>query len=349
VRDHVFDALRRLRSLAALGGSADGRGLMLGALRAGGIDPDSLFDGAGHAPAPLSPQERCQMAQPVTLPEAVALDCPDWLGAELRAALGPDFASVLEALRDRAPVFVRVNCARMSRAEAAMVLADAGIGTRPVPDLRYGLEVIDNASRLRGSDAVLQGLVEMQDAASQAVVEALPLAPGARVLDYCAGGGGKALAMAALGARVWAHDADPRRMSDLPRRAARAGVTIRPCDTGGCLAFAPFDLVMADLPCSGSGSWRRNPEGKWTLTPARLDALVAVQAEILDSAAPLVAPAGVLAMATCSVLERENAGQVAAFLSRNPGWECALQRRWLPHPGGGDGFFLALLGRKSAS
>ena len=348
VRDLVFDALRRLRSLAALGGAATGRGLMLGALRADGVAPDSLFDGSRHGPAPLDAAERRHMEAAVALDTLEALDCPDWLEPELRASLGADFAPVLEALRQRAPVFLRVNAARMTRAAAIGALAAEGIAAEPVPGLDWALAVTANARRLRGSDALARGLVEMQDASSQAVIETLPLVPGARVLDYCAGGGGKALAMAARGADVCAHDADPRRMADLPRRAKRAGATIRLCGPQGPAKAAPYGLVLADLPCSGSGSWRRSPEGKWTLDAGRLRDLVALQASILDAAAGLVAPRGLLAMATCSVLECENGRQVAAFLARNPDWICTGQHRWLPRPGGGDGFFLALLQRKLA-
>jgi 16S rRNA (cytosine967-C5)-methyltransferase len=160
------------------------------------------------------------------------------------------------------------------------------------------------------------------------------------VLDYCAGGGGKALALAARGAAVTAHDADPGRMRDLPARAARAGARVE-------IEAAPagaFDLVLCDAPCSGSGTWRRAPEAKWRLTPERLAALTELQAQILDQAAPLVAPGGALAYATCSLLEAENGAQTADFLARHPGWQLENERRLTPLEGG-DGFYLALLRR----
>jgi 16S rRNA (cytosine967-C5)-methyltransferase len=161
------------------------------------------------------------------------------------------------------------------------------------------------------------------------------------VLDYCAGGGGKTLAMAARARlKLFAHDVDPRRMRDLPARAKRAGarVTLTEAPQG------PFDLVLADAPCSGSGSWRRAPEGKWLLTPDRLAGVIAVQAQILDRIATLVAPGGVLAYATCSLLRAENEAQIAAFQARSPGWSLASQRRLTPLDGG-DGFFVAVLRR----
>lgn len=166
--------------------------------------------------------------------------------------------------------------------------------------------------------------------------------PGQRVLDYCAGGGGKALALAARGARVMAHDANPARLADLPARATRAGVTIPVLRPEQVAARAPFDVVLTDVPCSGSGTFARNPQSKWTLTPARLDELTGIQARILDTAQAFVAPGGTLAYATCSLLDVENDAQVASFLSRHPAWRLVSRRLFTPEDGG-DGMFLALL------
>lgn len=340
VRDLVFDALRRRASWAALGGALTGRGLILGGLRERGQDPGEVFTGEGHAPAPLTPAEAAAGRAPGRLE---ALDCPDWLAPDLEAGLGPDFARVMAALRDRAPVQLRVNLRKAGREAAARRLADEGIATAPNPLSPTALDVTDGARRLQSCSAWAEGWVELQDAASQAVADTLPVAAGARVLDYCAGGGGKTLAMAGRAdAAFFAHDAAPARMRDLPARAARAGVPVRLIDDPA--AAAPYDLVLCDVPCSGSGAWRRAPEGKWRLDRAGLDRLIAAQAAILDAAAPLVAPGGVLAHATCSVLEAENAAQVAAFLARTPGWRQAGAWRWLPGDGG-DGFYVAHLTR----
>lgn len=338
VRDLVFDAIRCRRSFGVLGGGETGRGLILGGLRARGLDPAAIFTGEGHAPAP--PEEIGGV------PEGLAaLDCPDWLAPALQTSLGAGFAPVMEALRHRAPVFLRVHQGRATREAAMARLADEGIGTRPHPLASFALEVTANARKIQGSEAYATGLVEMQDAASQAVVEALPLARGMRVLDLCAGGGGKTLAMAARAElTLFAHDADPRRMADLAPRAARAGAAVTRTATPE--AEAPFDLVLCDVPCSGSGSWRRAPEGKWALTPARLAALAATQAAILDRAGGLVRPGGWLAYATCSLLNAENADQIAAFLARAPQFERTGGLRLTPLDGG-DGFFLALLKRKA--
>ncbi|MEI4486616.1 RsmB/NOP family class I SAM-dependent RNA methyltransferase [Frigidibacter sp. MR17.14] len=348
IRDHVFAALRAPRSQGARGGGsqdgrASGRQLVLGGLVAAGIDPDTLFTGEGHAPAALTPAERASLdAVPAELPEAVALDCPDWLAGPLRDSLGTGFAPVMALLRERAPVFARANLARGPREAAIAALEAEGIAAHPHPLAATAIELTGNAARLRTAAPYLDGRVELQDAASQAVVEMLPLPAGGEILDYCAGGGGKALAMAARGAaRLTAHDIDAGRMRDLPERARRAGARIalaRPGSLGG----RRFDLVLADVPCSGSGSWRRAPEAKWTLTPARLAELTALQAEILDEVAALVRPGGVLGYATCSMLEAENGAQVAAFLARRPGWRLEAERGFTPLDGG-DGFYAAVL------
>lgn len=336
VRDLVYDALRQRRSAAASGGSDTGRGLVLGLLRAAG--QEGLFSGEGHAPAPPVATEAGWVPQ-----GAEALDLPDWLLPEMERSLAERLAPVAAAMRDRAPVFLRVNLARGDVAAALAALATEGIEARPHALADTALEVVAGARKVQASRAYLEGLVELQDASSQAVVAALPLADGMRVLDHCAGGGGKTLAMAARAKlRLWAHDAAPRRMADLPDRARRAGVKVTLAERPE--ATAPYDLVLVDAPCSGSGSWRRDPEGKWRLTPERLAELQGVQAGILDRVAPMVAPGGWLAYATCSLLEVENGDQTAGFLARHPGWRLDSERRFTPLDGG-DGFYLALLRR----
>lgn len=335
VRDLVFDALRQRLSAAARGGSMSGRGLVLGLARATG--QEALFSGEGHAPTPPGPDEPGR--EPETDEER--MDLPGWLLPDLRASLGNDLAAVAAAMRFRAPVFLRVNLAKGSVPDAIAALAEDGIGTRTHRLARTALEVVDNARKVQTSRAYLSGLVELQDASSQAVVEALPLADGMAVLDHCAGGGGKTLAMAARAKlRLFAHDAAPRRMADLPERAKRAGVTVALSETPE--ATAPYDLVLVDAPCSGSGSWRRDPEGKWRLTEANLATTVATQAAILDRAALMVRAGGVLAFATCSLLDRENGEQVRGFLHRHPGWALQNELHLTPLQGG-DGFYLALL------
>lgn len=336
VRDIVYDGLRGMRSFASLGGGMTGRGIVLGVARASGVE-SLWFDGSAHGPAAVE-------GEPGQAPQGyAAVDCPDWLAPRLEAALGADFGPVMQAMQSRAPVFLRVNAARATTAQAIADLTADGISAKLHPLASFALEVTEGARKIQNSKAYSEGLVELQDAASQAVAEAVPLRAGAKVLDLCAGGGGKTLALAAREKlKLYAHDANPRRMADLPARAARAGVKVTLCDSPE--AQAPFDVVLADVPCSGSGSWRRDPEGKWALTDAKLAALLVLQAEIFDRAARLCGPSGVLAYATCSLLTEENEAQVAAFLARSPGWALKQSLRFTPLQGG-DGFGLAILAR----
>ena len=340
IRDHVFDALRRLRSSEWSGGGAGGRRVLIGLLRNRGQNLERVFTGIGHAPASLSEEERETPPPLEDAPAAVRLDVQDWLLPRLEASLGSDTPAVLTSLRDRAPVFLRINAARTDRDGAAAMLAAEGIDARPHPLSGTALEVTGNARRVQASAPYRDGLVELQDAASQAVVDLLmPHVRGASILDYCAGGGGKALALAAGGAaRVLAHDVNPGRMSDLPARAARAG-----CHIEVVTDPAPgLDAVLCDAPCSGSGAWRRQPEAKWRLSPDDLARLTRVQDDILDRATALVRPGGHLAYATCSLLDEENGARIDAFLSRKPRWSEVERRRWTPLDGG-DGFFAAVL------
>lgn len=341
IRDHVFSALRCRNSFAAMGNGSDGRAIMLGAVANSGGDAETLFSGVGHGPSALNDQEKAWLAQgnaddPVDLPE--------WLWLRFQESLGPDARKMADALRNRAPVFLRVNVARCTVEDAQQELMADGVTTDRHPSASTALVVTEGARAIRNAAAYTTGLVELQDGASQALAEALPLRPSQRVLDYCAGGGGKTLAMGGLhpDLSLFAHDAVTGRMADLPSRAKRAGLQVTDLKTTALRSCDPFDLVLCDVPCSGSGSWRRSPEGKWILTPEKFDNLLSVQRKILDEAAGLVKPGGVLAYATCSILRPENEDQVNAFLDRSEGWTVKTQHNWFPD-GDTDGFFLSAL------
>ncbi|MDP5307739.1 RsmB/NOP family class I SAM-dependent RNA methyltransferase [Paracoccus spongiarum] len=339
VRDHVFEALRRRNSLARLGGGGDGRALMIGLMREADCDPADLFTGDGHAPPPLSAAERDWQA--TGDPET---DLPAWLLPSWRESLGEDADAIAAAMGHRAPVWLRVNPLRGDTPQAVAMLAQEGIETRPAPQLATALRVTAGERRIQQAAAYRAGLVEVQDLSPQLACADLPLASGDRVLDFCAGGGGKTLALAGIvpDLQLVAHDADPARMRDLPARALRAGVQVQVSRQ----PQGPFRLVLADVPCSGSGTWRRQPDARWRLTPGLLEGLLGAQAQILDRCAGLVAPGGHLAYMTCSLLRDENDHQIAAFLARNPLFSEVSRTLWTPLQAG-DGFFRAILRRAS--
>ncbi|QBY00397.1 RsmB/NOP family class I SAM-dependent RNA methyltransferase [Rhodophyticola sp. CCM32] len=339
VRDHLFDILRRKGSCAALGGGGTGRGFVLGLLRLTGQDPAEIFTGAGYAPDPLTGAEA---VSPDLLPDP-SLDIPDWLHPALASQYGSDLPPLIAALGQRAPVFLRINQRKTSRAKAVAALSSAMIEARVVKGCETALEVLSGQRKLRQASAYLEGLVELQDLSVQRACAAVDWPGQGRILDYCAGGGGKALAIAARSdAEVTVHDARPERMADLPARAARAGVRLMQQTTDALPSGDPFDLVLTDVPCSGSGTWRRDPEAKWRLTPDRLAELQALQRQILQLAAGLVRPGGRLVYMTCSLLRAENQDQIEAFLARQSGWVQTARHVDTPLTAS-DGFFMAEL------
>ena len=339
VRDHVYDALRRLRSYAANGGGMSGRPIMIAAMRQQGIDPNSIFTGDRFAPETLSTKEQEQRD---FTSEAQQFDIPDWLWPIWRQDLKDHAQQVADNLRQRAPVFLRVNIARTTRETAFQKLCDEGINTEVHPPVPTALKVIEGARKIALTDSYRQGLVELQDASSQASVCALTSGIKGPVLDYCAGGGGKALALAAwLGKKVDAHDVQASRMKDLPIRAKRsqADIVLKTTDQ---IQQTKYGLVFCDVPCSGSGAWRRDPSGKWRLDADQLDKLLTSQFDILSNAARLVRPEGFLLYATCSVLNRENGQQINQFLQQNSGWSLVNSHQILPNSDG-DGFYFTIL------
>jgi 16S rRNA (cytosine967-C5)-methyltransferase len=350
LRDIVFGCVRRRASLFHASDARSGRGLVVGfaALDTSRAQVEALFSGEGHAPAPLSEAETQALFGPERARDAEAeYDLPAWLIPAFEASLGAAALDVAQRLRDRAPVFLRVNLSRMSRAEAARLLAEDGIATEPHKSVATALRVTENPRRVAQNPLYMDGVIELQDAASQAACAGLPEAK--KMLDYCAGGGGKVLAYGARSpAALYAHDANQARLADLSERAKRAKLTVKTISTSACAAVGPFDLVLVDAPCSGSGTWRRAPEAKWSLTAAGLNDLLALQADILDQAADLVAEGGCLAYATCSVLDAENIQQVQSFLARRSEFELVHHDRLLPSEDG-DGFFVAHLTKRATA
>lgn len=337
VRDHVYRAIRAWPEPPP-----SGRAAMLGLAAR---DPAllALFDGSAHGPAAAE--------EPPPPPLAPAV--PQWLRPRLDPALGPD---EWPALLNRAPLDLRVNRLRGSREQALSTL-----GGEPAPLSPLGLR-LPEGTRVEESEAWRSGLVEVQDEGSQLLALACGARAGMTVLDLCAGAGGKTLALAAEmedRGHIVASDTDRGRLSRMTPRLRRAGATIvepRLLDPGrerealANLAKAA-DLVLVDAPCSGTGTWRRNPELRWRLTPGRLEQLVRLQAYLLDLAAEFVKPGGVVVYAVCSLLGEEGRDQALAFAGRSAmvpvpppiaaGRAAGSGRILTPAHDGTDGFFVA--------
>ncbi len=340
VRELVFRAIRRSAERPE-----SGRAAMLGLAQ----DDPQLRDlfGQARGPEPITDGDEASPASIV----------PSWLEAEISPLLR---AAEWPALLERALLDLRVNAARTSRD----AIIEQFPGAQPTPLSPWGLRLPAD-TRIDDHPAFADGLVEVQDEGSQLIALACEARDGERLVDLCAGGGGKALALAAAapGAAILATDTNRSRLSKLLPRAAKAGASIEtrlldtPRELQGLADWAgTADLVLVDAPCSGSGTGRRNPEGRWRLTPERLHRLVEAQSRLLDIAAELVRPGGKLVYAVCSILAREGAGQLDAFLARRSSWvaeETAIEagrldgtgRLLTPGHDGTDGFFVARLAR----
>jgi 16S rRNA (cytosine967-C5)-methyltransferase len=324
----------------------------------------ALADGSQYAPPPLSDADAKSLAhaaQTQAKDKAAQLAVPDWLLADIEAQLAGDTDAVLQAMTQRAPLDVRVNALKATPQQAMDALAEDGLQARPHTHIETALR-FDGAPRLADTKAFKKGLIEVQDGGAQAVASMCAAKPFETVVDFCAGGGGKALALAAdmnNKGRLLVHDAIEMRMKGLDERARRAGVDIIETLAPSQIAdmAAQCDLVVADVPCSGVGRWRRAPETKWRLTRDELDALCALQADILRQAATLVKPGGRLAYMTCSILASENSHQVARFIEENQSFKLMAsascfgqsgQAQLHPSNADTDGLYCAVLEKHGA-
>jgi 16S rRNA (cytosine967-C5)-methyltransferase len=293
------------------------------------------------------------------MPDAVRLELPDWLLPHFTARFGDQLVPELAAMEEAAPLDLRVNLLRGTREAAMAALAAEGIDAQPTPLSPWGLRVAGRRLVTTGA-AFLSGLVEIQDEGSQLVAALVGAGPQMRVADWCAGAGGKTLALAMTmnnHGHIVACDVHDKRLEGAVRRLRRAGVhnverhLIVPGDKWGKRRAGTFDRVLVDAPCTGTGTWRRNPDARARLRPIDLQELLPKQAAILDDASRLVRAGGRLVFATCSLLLEENEAQVDAFLTRHPNFATVpLAQAWTlgtPVPAGGD--FLALTPRRNGT
>jgi 16S rRNA (cytosine967-C5)-methyltransferase len=384
----LWDVLRRRASSAWIMEDDTARARLLGMLHLErGMDADAiakLCDGSRFAPAPLTTGERAalEVRSLAAAPAPVAGDYPEWLDGPLTQLFGEDRVAEAAAMASRAPLDLRVNSLKAKRDKVQASIAH--LGARPTPWSPVGLRIELGADArnpgIHAEQEFIRGAIEVQDEGSQLAALLSAAKPGERVIDLCAGAGGKTLALAAMmqgKGRLIATDHDKRQLAPIYERLSRAGVhnaDVRPprgeedplADIRGSA-----DLVLIDAPCTGTGTWRRNPDAKWRIRPGALEIRLKEQRQVLDRAAALVRPGGRIAYITCSILAPENGGQILDFIRRYPDFTvmpplqtaaaladksdafaaAALQTEdgWLmtPRRTGTDGFFVSMLMRQT--
>jgi 16S rRNA (cytosine967-C5)-methyltransferase len=381
----VYDALRRRASLAWALGEDTPRALAIGAAPSAlGLAPETVSevcDGTDHAPPPLSDRERAGLTRDLgSAPESVQADIPEWLWPSFSGQFGVNAVAEGKAMATRAPADLRVNTLKSTREKVLKALSGFHAVACPYSPVGVRVAAPSGAQRtpnLQAEAAFQAGWFEIQDEGSQIAAFLSGAGPRKQVLDLCAGAGGKTLALAALmqnTGQLYAYDADRHQLKPIFERIRRAGVrnvqVLRAGDETALGALGPrFDIVMADAPCTGTGTWRRRPDAKWRLKPEALAARVAEQKSVLERGAALVKPGGRLVYVTCSVLPEENTGQIAAFLKDHADfqivptdevWGTALPGApppsadgrgdtllLTPARHGTDGFFIAILLRRA--
>ncbi len=384
----VWDVLRRRASSAYLMDADTPRARVLGMLKLErGLDVEAiaaLCDGGRFAPEPLTEAERAALTTRSLdgAPPPIAGDYPDWLDEQLASLFGAQRVAEAAAMASRAPLDLRVNTLKSKRDKALASLKHLGATETPWSPLglRIALGADARNPGIQAEQDFIKGAVEVQDEGSQLAALLSGAKPGEQVIDLCAGAGGKTLALAAMmqgKGRLIATDSDKRQLAPIHERLSRAGVhnaEVR-APKGDVDPLADIkgsaDLVLVDAPCTGTGTWRRNPDAKWRMRPGALEIRLKDQAEVLARAAKLVKPGGRIAYVTCSVLPAENIDQVRAFVAAHPDftptppaelaaalWDKADAFLAAVHTSpegllmtplttGTDGFFISLLKRKA--
>jgi 16S rRNA (cytosine967-C5)-methyltransferase len=371
IAERIYDIQRHRSVLAWRMGDDAPRALVIAALLREGADVSSLFTG-GYAPAPLSDTELAAIAAPPSgePPVHVRGEYPAFLEPELERAFGTMLAEEMIALQPRAPADLRVNTLKAEHDVVLMALGTEGYDANETPFSPLGIRIDSGDAKLGRGALYESGAFEFQDEAAQIAALLCGAKPGMRVLDIAAGAGGKSLALAAImrnEGEVVAHDIRAEALAELERRAARAGaknIRTLPLPLKGGEG-SHFHVVLLDSPCSGTGTWRRQPELRWRLTPERLAELHATQDALLAEAASYVRPGGRLVYATCSILPSENEDRIEAFreshrdftivpaadvwresVGTNPPPSLGQFFKASPYSTGTDGFFAAILIRE---
>ncbi|MEX0345413.1 MAG: RsmB/NOP family class I SAM-dependent RNA methyltransferase [Rhizobiaceae bacterium] len=338
IGNFVYDALRRKRTAQALLGGESGRASVIGAvLLSTSETPASLasaFGGDRFAPEPISEVEARAIDgfSSNSLTDDQRSDVPEWCVTELRSTFGDDWVNEAACLADRPPLDLRVNSIKAERNKVATALKRTGAKPCEIAPLGLRIPPISGHGRhpnVQAEPAFRKGWFEVQDEGSQIVAELAAQGSPKQVLDFCAGAGGKSLALSAAmdnKGQIHAHDTDRQRLAPIFDRLKRAGCrNVQIVADGGDLVSLEgrMDLVLVDAPCTGSGTWRRRPDAKWRLSNQQLETRRAEQAAILDEAVRYVRPGGRLVYVTCSVFHSENDKQIAQLLDKAPDYQLA--------------------------
>jgi 16S rRNA (cytosine967-C5)-methyltransferase len=316
IKDIIFDIIRQKKSCEHVGGGFSGRNLLIGYLKLKGTELSSVFDNSKFGPEELTIKEQNINVDLSNLSNIYELDFPSWLIPILRRSLLNEFSNVVKALRNRSHIQLRVNLKKISRLNAMTELQKNNIECEINELCSTALNVLNGAQHILTSPCFENGFVELQDAGSQLVSELIEINYNDKVLDMCAGAGGKSLSIscgAELDATYFAWDINFDRMKDIDARSKRAGVKIEKVIKLSSKSF--YNKIIIDAPCSGSGSWRRDPEGKWRLDEDILDNYVKTQRELILKGLKLLAPRGQILYITCSILDIENGKLIDDLIS----------------------------------
>jgi 16S rRNA (cytosine967-C5)-methyltransferase len=357
IAETTYTIVRNWRLLHAINGTYDSQSpkqldkiLAIYFSIAGEVIPEWLWA------EPLDMEQLLQKKEELSKQRVVRESIPDWLDAFGTSELGERWEKELPVLNQKADVVLRTNTLKITKQELMDILESENVHVNEIPGYPNALLLV-NKSNLFMTKAFKDGLFEIQDASSQLVAEALDVEPGMRVVDACAGSGGKALHIGSLmgnKGKIIALDITDRRLGELRHRAKRDGIEIvetRIIDSTKVIKrlYDSADRLLLDVPCSGSGVLRRHPDAKWKLNIASIEQIRATQEEILGKYSRIVKPGGIMVYSTCSIFPSENEKQVEKFLGTNKQYELIEDTKVSPVESGFDGFYIAKIRRKQAS
>ena len=357
IRNIVFDILRVKKTFTSVlekeKQPINGRALVFLYSVFYALNLNDIFTGQKYGPEKLSIFEKeFSKISKENVKEffGVVDNIPDFLTAEFKRSLGRKFKNAMRLLEKRAPISIRVNPLKSDLSSILECLSLEGIEGKKSKIVRYGIDIIGNPRRLTQIQAFKDGCFEVQDLHSQKIIEELPLNEHTKFLDYCAGAGGKILSIACAlkgNGKFYVHDIDERKLKEADLRAKRAGVKFKRLEVKNLQRYSrSFDYIIADVPCSGSGAWRRNPQQKWRITPESLNRILTKQTVILDEAKDLLKNDGYIVYITCSLLKIENEEVIQKFLVDNKYFRL-VNKKNVTIDNYGDGFFCAVLQKKN--